>query len=948
MPGLWDFLRSEADRQGVDQQLAANVMDAESGGRVGLVSSAGAVGPMQLMPGTARDLGVDPNDPEDNIRGGVRYLRQLSDQFGSPALVAAAYNAGPGRVRRAGGVPNIPETRAYVAKVTGQGADAGAPDVSDIFSDNPSAATAAPSAAAQGGGADVSDIFADPPASAAPAATPAATPAAPAPAFDPRFVNADTGEPLPKTQGDAIAALMQEKDASGLPRFTVNGTSVTYNNQPFKVQTDRTTPDIPGAYYMDQQGQLHQVPGLAGDVAQGAVTGLREGATATLGAPGSLGELWDKTVMGAGTWAAQHLGLLSPDAAARMKGAMPYQPATGDADTMAQADEKLFGQRYMPRSGYGEAARTLGQMAPNALTGGEGAAAKAVSVIAPAVGSEAAGLLAHDTPYEGAARVAGAFAGGAMAPWGESLLPGAATRRINAGLDPALRAVDDLGVDASAMTPPNVQAQTPGQLTPQSVRIRESVRDLVGQGYHPEDAAVMAAAQTLPVPIPLTRGLITNDPAEQLSENMALRGAKGPGASREAQMAAAARQQALRGNVDSITDQLGGGRTPQPGQAGAEVSGVLNDSYDAAHADVNANYDEARQSGPAAVHGDDRVVVARSLAQSLADFDELKVPHVYREASRIIALGDAQGDLPIRDMYDARARLTKLRTSNDPVEAAAAARAVGGFDSTMSDLLAHDLLVGDPDAVNRWRTAIGSRRDFGQLFEGDDLINRLTERAPRGGQMQLKVDPSDATNYIFGRAGLGFVGKQNLSRDMERLRGVLGADSPSWNQLRAEAFSRFAQAGEGAMEGGVRQFSGVKFQKAWQDAQRTEPRLLGVLFGPQDRQLIDQFGTVAARLGGVKGGDNSSNSGVTAYALMKKLMVAPWNIGKATPVLNKVLDGVEETYNTAKTRRAVSGTAGRRITPPVFSPLAPQAIGAGVLGVTAPTPAGLMAYQPDQ
>ena len=82
------------------------------------LSPKGAMGLAQLMPGTARDLGVNPADPVANLIGGARYLRMLLDQFGGDVEKAlAAYNAGPARVRNAGGVPAIAETRAYVASI---------------------------------------------------------------------------------------------------------------------------------------------------------------------------------------------------------------------------------------------------------------------------------------------------------------------------------------------------------------------------------------------------------------------------------------------------------------------------------------------------------------------------------------------------------------------------------------------------------------------------------------------------------------------------------------------------------------------------------------------------------------------------------------------------------------------------------------------------------------
>lgn len=111
---------ASAQRQGVDPQLATNIAHTESRFRSDVTSPAGAVGPMQLMPATAKSLGVDPNDVDQNIDGGVKYLKQLSDKYnGDPRLIAAAYNAGPHAVDTHGGVPPYPETQDYVKKVTG-------------------------------------------------------------------------------------------------------------------------------------------------------------------------------------------------------------------------------------------------------------------------------------------------------------------------------------------------------------------------------------------------------------------------------------------------------------------------------------------------------------------------------------------------------------------------------------------------------------------------------------------------------------------------------------------------------------------------------------------------------------------------------------------------------------------------------------------------------------
>ena len=90
----------------------------ESRWRPDAVSPVGARGLAQLMPGTARQMGVNPNDPHANLEGGARYLRMQLDTFGGDLEKAlAAYNAGPGRVKRAGGIPAIRETQNYVAAI---------------------------------------------------------------------------------------------------------------------------------------------------------------------------------------------------------------------------------------------------------------------------------------------------------------------------------------------------------------------------------------------------------------------------------------------------------------------------------------------------------------------------------------------------------------------------------------------------------------------------------------------------------------------------------------------------------------------------------------------------------------------------------------------------------------------------------------------------------------
>ena len=118
-PARWQpHLAALAARYDLSPALMEALVWQESRWNAAATSPKGAHGLAQLMPGTARQLGVDQRDPAANLEGGARYLRQQIDRFGGDLEKAlAAYNAGPGRVQKAGGVPKIPETQAYVAAI---------------------------------------------------------------------------------------------------------------------------------------------------------------------------------------------------------------------------------------------------------------------------------------------------------------------------------------------------------------------------------------------------------------------------------------------------------------------------------------------------------------------------------------------------------------------------------------------------------------------------------------------------------------------------------------------------------------------------------------------------------------------------------------------------------------------------------------------------------------
>ncbi|HEX9943837.1 MAG TPA: lytic transglycosylase domain-containing protein [Thermoanaerobaculia bacterium] len=133
---LEPLITRHSDAQNLDPKLVRAVIQAESGYNARALSNKGAIGLMQLMPATASLLRVsNPYDPDENLRGGTRYLRQMLDRFaGRLEFAIAAYNAGPGAVERHGGIPPFAETRDYVRRVLAlyQGGDLALPAASSL------------------------------------------------------------------------------------------------------------------------------------------------------------------------------------------------------------------------------------------------------------------------------------------------------------------------------------------------------------------------------------------------------------------------------------------------------------------------------------------------------------------------------------------------------------------------------------------------------------------------------------------------------------------------------------------------------------------------------------------------------------------------------------------------------------------------------------------------
>jgi hypothetical protein len=419
---------------------------------------------------------------------------------------------------------------------------------------------------------------------------------------------------------------------------------------------------------------------------------------------------------------------------------------------------------------------------------------------------------------------------------------------------------------------------------------QQSLEAMLGKGAHPADAATTAAASSLPNPVRLSRGQMSGEAAQQWQETQALKGARGPGAEMVSKGFRSDQQQTLRQNLQDIASRIGGGRAIDPGQGGAMASDALNSSRDVQHAAMKAAYGAAESAkNPAVLHSYDASAAVGAVKQAIGNYDPLRIPAVARELDRLEDMSANKQGMDARDLFQVRARLTALRASNDGVEASAAGHAVKALDAEIHTAVSDGLLTGDPATVDLWRKAIGERREFGQLFQGGDLVERLTAREPRSGRMQLAVDPHDASNVILGRSALGFVGRKNLYRDLNTMKDRLGASSPAWNGIRGEVFQRLANTAARTVDGSA-QFDGERFQTIWREFKKDDPQLLSSLYSGDEQSLIDRFAGVAAK---VTRNPSAAGVGGVAGSMHQILKRLPFATLETIPLIGHMADKVD-------------------------------------------------------
>jgi hypothetical protein len=397
-----------------------------------------------------------------------------------------------------------------------------------------------------------------------------------------------------------------------------------------------------------------------------------------------------------------------------------------------------------------------------------------------------------------------------------------------------------------------------------------------GKALNPQQALAMAEANSLPVKGPMTQGQLTQDPYLQLFESEASKGRYGPGARQPIERTYAEIQEALQANAEAIRGRVAGstgGVASEPGMRGQTIQGALTTMRGTAKSKVDALYQAARQGGDAAIDGNAyRQGVQNVINDVVGDFDPTSVPKVFNILNSLGKRAETEGAASslVSNVFRTRRQLTSLQGELG-AEGAAAGAAKKALDKYLVDTMDQAALSGDTATITRWREAIKAYREYATKFQGDDFIQKLTERGNFGAE--LKVDPADAVNVIFGRDDIGFVTRGGMVRDLRKMKTVLGDDSAGWKAIKEEAFLRFLRKSDGAMRPTERAFSGAGFAKAWAEANKKSPHVLRELFTPDEMNVISQFSRYAQRVTlSQPGGVNTSNTGGAIAQLMQKML----------------------------------------------------------------------------
>ncbi|MCG8358640.1 MAG: hypothetical protein MI920_23995 [Kiloniellales bacterium] len=283
--------------------------------------------------------------------------------------------------------------------------------------------------------------------------------------------------------------------------------------------------------------------------------------------------------------------------------------------------------------------------------------------------------------------------------------------------------------------------------------------------------------------MPLTRGDVTRNPAIQVIEDAASRGAFGPAPQATATGVRAQQQAALLESANALQRRLAGGSEVvlETGQGMARVQGRLLEQADFLRQRVRDSYQAARTAGGAVLPQTLRDAGRLVRRELLSSFNPRTAPQSFGLAQDLAGFTErAPGritSVKLQALENWRQQVSALSRSNNPVEAAAASRLREGFDQFMDRVAEQGLLLGDEGALQAFKQSRSLSRELVLKFREDNIVASIIDTAPDiSGQRVLRLTPEEALNKVFTANALG--GKEGSTRALQRLRVLLGEKEP--------------------------------------------------------------------------------------------------------------------------------------------------------------------------
>jgi hypothetical protein len=410
--------------------------------------------------------------------------------------------------------------------------------------------------------------------------------------------------------------------------------------------------------------------------------------------------------------------------------------------------------------------------------------------------------------------------------------------------------------------------------------VLKKMNELVSKQVNPNTASSFGLSKGLPEPIPLTRGEMSGNKAQQVFENQIEEGVFGDGAGMNAMTVLRQKQrEAIDANIPKLQEEVAGGN-PLIGRndMGEDVQKALDLKKTAEYDQADQLYIDARSTQPVFVNADDVTNVHTKMLEAFeSDFGDLLAPTTFKFIEKFEKAGT------IREMFDIRKKLSTLsNSSSDGTERGASGRIVSILDEELDKISTR--ILGEkwngkviPDNIAKWFEAIKGYKDYSNKWN-NGILDVITKN--RNGKFDISAE--SVANKIFNMSAVSWAGKPNFLRSLNELKDNL--DPTDWNKIQQEGFIRLLDMGQKGKD-----FSGTTFLKNFEDLKRKAPKVLNILFGEDMISRITQFSKIAEKA--TSGAKNTSRSS-SSLLNMIWMALGGQKAVLMTPVLNSAYKGI--------------------------------------------------------